>query len=79
MAGPKLESLDSLFEDFAAEQRAAAIRDENDPVRAARIAAKRAAEIEIGIRNGWLDANGDPIEQPETDEDETEEENEEDE
>lgn len=44
---------------------------DNDPEYQARAKAKRAEEFERGVRLGWWDAEGNPIAQDETDDEES--------
>jgi len=65
-----MPTLDELFTQV--EDEARANMTEPTPEELAKAEARRKAEIDRGIRNGWLDANGDPIEQPEVEDDEDE-------
>lgn len=67
------KTLLDFFEEVAAYNRAQADRDDADSAYQARKEARRKRELEKDIRLGVRDANGDWIEQPETDEEEDEE------
>lgn len=71
----KSKSLDDIFGDYEAERLAEIAKDET-PEAIARRNAKREAEKQKEIRQGLRDANGDWIEQPETDETEDDDETE---
>ena len=49
-------------EEEAEKRRKQAERDDNDPVLQERLRAKKQAEFERGVRLGWWDAEGNPIE-----------------
>lgn len=70
-----MDDLDDLFEAEAERQRAQAEREEADPRYRASLEAKRAADHAKGVRLGWWDEDGEPL-QPPADEDEDEEEDE---
>ncbi len=58
------KTLDELMGDWEAERLAQIAREEarrNAPAERARMEAKKKAEFDAGVRNGWWDANGNPI------------------
>lgn len=70
-----MATLADLMNNYNAEREAEIAREEarnSTPEALARIADKKAAELERGIRLGWLDAEGNPIESSDGDSDEEE-------
>ena len=67
---------DEAFEEVA-EATAAEFDKLNTPERIAERQAKAQAEHERGVRNGWWDANGDPLNQDEDDAEDDDEDDEE--
>lgn len=67
------DDIDKWIAEEAARRLAEAERDEADPISLAKIAAKRKAEFEHGIREGWWDKDGNSLLEKEEDENEEEE------
>jgi hypothetical protein len=64
-------TLDELMGEYEVERLAEIEQAEarrNAPAERARLEAKRKEEFERGVRNGWWDADGNPIAQPGDDE-----------